>query len=133
MQFAIVAGVVVLIVLAGVAASILVMARRGDVQGQRVHDAATQLVYQVPAGQDPGTVLAAVRAEGCDAVAEGARVVIACPGGAKLLRGRMRAVIAAAPLNFRSEEHTSELQSLMRISYAVFCLKKKKKARTDEN
>src|SRR3546814_5706774 len=38
---------------------------------------------------------------------------------------------AARPLNFsfygptRSEEHTSELQSLMRISYAVFCLKKK--------
>src|SRR3546814_7514941 len=29
-------------------------------------------------------------------------------------------------LAFRSEEHTSELQSLMRISYAVFCLKKKK-------
>src|SRR3546814_4139817 len=28
---------------------------------------------------------------------------------------------------WRSEEHTSELQSLMRISYAVFCLKKKKK------
>src|SRR3546814_9506522 len=30
----------------------------------------------------------------------------------------------------RSEEHTSELQSLMRISYAVFCLKKKKKIST---
>src|SRR3546814_6559120 len=30
----------------------------------------------------------------------------------------------------RSEEHTSELQSLMRISYAVFCLKKKKKKRS---
>src|SRR3546814_3258899 len=30
-------------------------------------------------------------------------------------------------LSSRSEEHTSELQSLMRISYAVFCLKKKKK------
>src|SRR3546814_1852047 len=30
------------------------------------------------------------------------------------------------PLAVRSEEHTSELQSLMRISYAVFCLKKKK-------
>src|SRR3546814_10669035 len=29
--------------------------------------------------------------------------------------------------SMRSEEHTSELQSLMRISYAVFCLKKKKK------
>src|SRR3546814_8781525 len=31
---------------------------------------------------------------------------------------------------FRSEEHTSELQSLMRISYAVFCLKKKTKPLT---
>src|SRR3546814_4643930 len=30
------------------------------------------------------------------------------------------------PRRWRSEEHTSELQSLMRISYAVFCLKKKK-------
>src|SRR3546814_6093477 len=29
-------------------------------------------------------------------------------------------------ISYRSEEHTSELQSLMRISYAVFCLKKKK-------
>src|SRR3546814_1649831 len=32
----------------------------------------------------------------------------------------------ATPTATRSEEHTSELQSLMRISYAVFCLKKKK-------
>src|SRR3546814_5125598 len=32
----------------------------------------------------------------------------------------------------RSEEHTSELQSLMRISYAVFCLKKKNKQHTTE-
>src|SRR3546814_2148712 len=31
------------------------------------------------------------------------------------------------PIDWRSEEHTSELQSLMRISYAVFCLKKKTK------
>src|SRR3546814_6589841 len=41
------------------------------------------------------------------------------------------AVLATVPLELhcplaRSEEHTSELQSLMRISYAVFCLKKKK-------
>src|SRR3546814_2919627 len=47
----------------------------------------------------------------------------------------MQAVDAEAPepvevLVDRSEEHTSELQSLMRISYAVFCLKKKKKSRT---
>src|SRR3546814_6983008 len=34
------------------------------------------------------------------------------------------------PQGLRSEEHTSELQSLMRISYAVFCLKKKKKTYT---
>src|SRR3546814_3157517 len=33
----------------------------------------------------------------------------------------------------RSEEHTSELQSLMRISYAVFCLTKKKKKRLEKN
>src|SRR3546814_6621306 len=32
---------------------------------------------------------------------------------------------ARTPIHCRSEEHTSELQSLMRISYAVFCLKKK--------
>src|SRR3546814_1737664 len=35
--------------------------------------------------------------------------------------------VTAARLQERSEEHTSELQSLMRISYAVFCLKKKKR------
>src|SRR3546814_8683126 len=33
----------------------------------------------------------------------------------------------------RSEEHTSELQSLMRISYAVFCLKKKSKSTTPQH
>src|SRR3546814_1102867 len=38
----------------------------------------------------------------------------------------------AGRLAHRSEEHTSELQSLMRISYAVFCLKKKKQT-TDTN
>src|SRR3546814_8736858 len=41
-----------------------------------------------------------------------------CSGGTTASGGGRRA---------RSEEHTSELQSLMRISYAVFCLKKKKK------
>src|SRR3546814_9996081 len=42
--------------------------------------------------------------------------------------------VAAAPDAgaFRSEEHTSELQSLMRISYAVFCLKKKKNENDQE-
>src|SRR3546814_6873882 len=43
---------------------------------------------------------------------------------------RMRSTPAATmrPNSERSEEHTSELQSLMRISYAVFCLKKKTKS-----
>src|SRR3546814_6871142 len=35
-------------------------------------------------------------------------------------------------LGMRSEEHTSELQSLMRISYAVFCLKKKKQKHNEK-
>src|SRR3546814_18591332 len=50
----------------------------------------------------------------------------AAGGGGRLLRALAR-ILAAA----RSEEPTSELQSLMRISYAVFCLKKKTK-RTKE-
>src|SRR3546814_14741642 len=43
-------------------------------------------------------------------------------------RARLRQARARGPAGagLRSEEHTSELQSLMRISYAVFCLKKKK-------
>src|SRR3546814_6232197 len=46
-------------------------------------------------------------------------------------RPAARAPVARTPAaNGRSEEHTSELQSLMRISYAVFCLKKKKKHKT---
>src|SRR3546814_2500582 len=40
--------------------------------------------------------------------------------------GRISPISGAS--STRSEEHTSELQSLMRISYAVFCLKKKKKS-----
>src|SRR3546814_8923203 len=42
-----------------------------------------------------------------------------------LIGGAIGTVIALR-IQMRSEEHTSELQSLMRISYAVFCLKKKK-------
>src|SRR3546814_4225082 len=44
--------------------------------------------------------------------------------GHRNAEGRGEAGVEALPC--RSEEHTSELQSLMRISYAVFCLKKKK-------
>src|SRR3546814_3585459 len=50
------------------------------------------------------------------------------PGGRAFLTfDNYRALLDYNCSNYRSEEHTSELQSLMRISYAVFCLKKKKK------
>src|SRR3546814_13706194 len=60
---------------------------------------------------------------------------VARPRAARLVRPRpacgaclagARAGAAQLWRGLRSEEHTSELQSLMRISYAVFCLKKKK-------
>src|SRR3546814_8215997 len=60
--------------------------------------------------------------------------IIAVPGAdcrvtfALCQTSRIRTAALNGPLSrrVRSEEHTSELQSLMRISYAVFCLKKKK-------
>src|SRR3546814_6570358 len=45
----------------------------------------------------------------------------------RILKVCHRGDIHQAPKAERSEEHTSEIQSLMRISYAVFCLKQKKK------
>src|SRR3546814_3480844 len=66
----------------------------------------------------------------------GARGRAAIAKGHRARRAQRRALLGACPRRHRpqgghgggrSEEHTSELQSLMRISYAVFCLKKKKK------
>src|SRR3546814_7448239 len=48
-------------------------------------------------------------------------------GGTEVRQLLFAALMLADEANERSEEHTSELQSLMRISYAVFCLKKHKK------
>src|SRR3546814_3322289 len=51
--------------------------------------------------------------------------------GAQVPSGARQAKLPLTlPPRLRSEEHTSELQSLMRISYAVFCLKKKQKITT---
>src|SRR3546814_10294823 len=59
------------------------------------------------------------------------KVALPCHGqeAAQLCQGVAMVVGADVEpgIGIRSEEHTSELQSLMRISYAVFCLKKKKK------
>src|SRR3546814_8695325 len=56
--------------------------------------------------------------------------VMACRGRAGTALGR--AILERFGPDHRSEEHTSELQSLMRISYAVFCLKKKKKQKQEQ-
>src|SRR3546814_9534291 len=55
-----------------------------------------------------------------------------CALSAQLCRG-LTSCSREEPRPLRSEEHTSELQSLMRISYAVFCLKKKKKHKRNHN
>src|SRR3546814_5008588 len=52
------------------------------------------------------------------------------PERVRRLRGKGTSRNRSIEIAFRSEEHTSELQSLMRISYAVFCLKKKTKPST---
>src|SRR3546814_6250903 len=68
---------------------------------------------------------------------EGAVIIALRPPRAAMLLDAGVSVIGAqqdegeAFVVARSEEHTSELQSLMRISYAVFCLKKNKKSRHD--
>src|SRR3546814_2978447 len=55
--------------------------------------------------------------------------MLSCAGAriSALRKSKMRciAILQSPTSQWRSEEHTSELQSLMRISYAVFCLKKK--------
>src|SRR3546814_10555134 len=72
--------------------------------------------------------LAAVFAEALKHGIEAFAAAIIEPDALAAVRLTLLVAAISVPLNvlFRSEEHTSELQSLMRISYAVFCLKKKK-------
>src|SRR3546814_10680108 len=51
---------------------------------------------------------------------------LGCVGGIQSFPGFSSATVRSNCWSVRSEEHTSELQSLMRISYAVFCLKTQK-------
>src|SRR3546814_5554960 len=54
-------------------------------------------------------------------------------GEGRLHQGRGNRRIRRCLIAQRSEEHTSELQSLMRISYAVFCLKKKRSSKYERS
>src|SRR3546814_5221610 len=68
-----------------------------------------------------------------DVIGFGERVGDYLPVGVKVrdVKDRFVGINIGYSAIARSEEHTSELQSLMRISYAVFCLKKKKKQNTN--
>src|SRR3546814_4546446 len=92
--------------------------RAEEIDDQEISDVNNQLVASVGTCSVMGTASTMA----CIAEALGMTV----PGGASppaVTADRMR--IAEMTGAQRSEEHTSELQSLMRISYAVFCLKKK--------
>src|SRR3546814_7848314 len=90
------------------------------------HPSATLLRLGAPAGlqdlrQAIARYLATFRGLACDW-----RQVIVTTGAQQALDLMIQLLLEPG----RSEEHTSELQSLMRISYAVFCLKKKKNKQT---
>src|SRR3546814_7939142 len=61
------------------------------------------------------------------------RIGVECPFGQQIGPVGEANGIGLRPKPIRSEEHTSELQSLMRISYAVVCLKQKMNAQTDNH
>src|SRR3546814_8960699 len=80
------------------------------------------------AGQAPGLTVGNGRAMALLFAREGANLVLVDRDEASAAETAELAEAAGAKTAVvtRSEEHTSELQSLMRLSYAVFCLKKKK-------
>src|SRR3546814_10200020 len=75
------------------------------------------IVDSTPALVGPSSITSAIRPS---------RLASTCSAFVGLTRPLALALGAASGAPVRSEEHTSELQSLMRLSYAVFCLKKKK-------
>src|SRR3546814_7678633 len=88
-----------------------------------------------PLFRSPGARLRAGRGQGLPPVGprpararRARRGSLARRDGGTRLRGVRGGLLGGVARAGRSEEHTSELQSLMRISYAVFCLKKKRKS-----
>src|SRR3546814_305368 len=105
--------------------------------GTDVSSASTQTASQTITSSVARTdSLARTDDYGYNSVGGASTVDVAATGKAATLSGNVNAygqtgasvtVAKGGVVGSRSEEHTSELQSLMRISYAVFCLKKKKK------
>src|SRR3546814_9496282 len=93
-------------------------ARRPGAGGRRAAGGSggDELAHRQPAPDDGQLLPAHARAAGD-------------PDGGRRVPVRPLCARIAGAFPRRSEEHTSELQSLMRISYAVFCLKKKKKTK----
>src|SRR3546814_9471407 len=87
---------------------------------------------QRPAGDDAalGAGTAHVRTGDTRRPADHSRRTVRASDGVEPV-GDVVPAVPARDAGARSEEHTSELQSLMRISYAVFCLKKKKQQTTN--
>src|SRR3546814_6278469 len=98
----------------------MVVARRGGFRSRRRGRHENRLLLGKPVG---GIRPAAPRAVRQPLMSGSVRVRPVSPPIAQL----------SPSAKVRSEEHTSELQSLMRISYAVFCLKKKKKKQQKTN
>src|SRR3546814_9232892 len=97
---------------------------------------AAQHGYRLLSAFDDPDVIAGQGTVGLELAALAPDVALVPIGGGGLAAGVALAlksqgvrIVGAQVEGVRSEEHTSELQSLMRISYAVFCLTKKKKKR----
>src|SRR3546814_10611486 len=93
----------------------------------------------VASGSAVGSCWCAGWVSSVDGTGQGSRINVAISPGPPLTSGSCHPDTRGAhrhwpaPLPVRSEEHTSELQSLMRISYAVFCLKKKTRRYNAQN
>src|SRR3546814_2255714 len=112
-------------------------AARGGAAGQLEADQAAEAALQIGVGAAPALAVLQRREDHLDDVAVPFEELGHGHGIAAMLANAQRQRLqplqeqegvegAERVAEVRSEEHTSELQSLMRISYAVFCLKKKK-------
>src|SRR3546814_1160153 len=90
--------------------------RNGDIAGNAIDESVAQRFVSSGHRID--------RAIGIDQIANHAFFAASAALRAAIVLGRSSKSARGASLRPRSEEHTSELQSLMRISYAGFCLKK---------